>query len=114
MQTVLIVIHLMVVLSLIGVVLIQRSEGGGLGIGGNSGGSGGFVTSLGLTIMAGWGRSPPALLNQTGPAGPAVPQSGTSILDQIRPSAPATSAPTQGAPAAPAPAPTSPQVPQSQ
>lgn len=137
MQTVLIVIHLMVVLALIGVVLIQRSEGGGLGIGGNSGGSGGFfsargsanlltrvtailaavffVTSLGLTIMAGWGRSPPALLNQTGPAGPAVPQSGTSILDQIRPSAPATPAP--GAPAAPAPAapaPTSPQVPQSQ
>ena len=32
METVLIVIHLMVVLALVGVVLLQRSEGGGLGI----------------------------------------------------------------------------------
>lgn len=37
MQTILLVIYLMVVLALIGVVLIQRSEGGGLGIGGGSG-----------------------------------------------------------------------------
>ncbi len=37
MQTVLIVIHLMIVLALVGIVLIQRSEGGGLGIGGGSG-----------------------------------------------------------------------------
>ncbi len=33
METVLIVVHLMVVLALVGVVLMQRSEGGGLGIG---------------------------------------------------------------------------------
>jgi len=37
MQTVLLVIYLMIVVALIGVVLIQRSEGGGLGIGGGSG-----------------------------------------------------------------------------
>lgn len=37
MQTILLVIYLMVVVALIGVVLIQRSEGGGLGIGGGSG-----------------------------------------------------------------------------
>lgn len=37
MQTVLLVIYLMVVVALIGIVLIQRSEGGGLGIGGGSG-----------------------------------------------------------------------------
>ena len=43
MQTVLIVIHLMVVLALVGVVLLQRSEGGGLGIGGGSG----FMTARG-------------------------------------------------------------------
>lgn len=132
MQTVLIVIHLMVVLALIGVVLIQRSEGGGLGIGGGGGGGGGFftargtanvltratailaaiffVTSLALTVVAGWGRTPPALLNQPGvPAGPAVPQSGGTILDQIRPQAPAPQAPASNipvpqAPAAPAPA----------
>ncbi|WP_297322734.1 preprotein translocase subunit SecG [uncultured Bartonella sp.] len=43
MQTVLIVIHLLVVIALVGVVLIQRSEGGGLGIGGGSG----FMTARG-------------------------------------------------------------------
>lgn len=121
MQTVLIVIHLMVVLALIGVVLIQRSEGGGLGIGG--GGGGGFftargtanvltratailaalffITSLSLTVLAGWGRTPPALLNQpaAAPGAPAAPPgAGGTILDQIRP---------------PAAAPTGPQVPQS-
>lgn len=43
MQTVLIVVHLMIVLALVGVVLLQRSEGGGLGIGGGSG----FMTARG-------------------------------------------------------------------
>lgn len=47
MQTVLIVVHLIIVLSLIGVVLLQRSEGGlGLG-GGGSGGVAGFMTGRG-------------------------------------------------------------------
>ena len=45
METVLIVIHLMVVLALVGVVLLQRSEGGGLGIGGGSG----FMTARGAS-----------------------------------------------------------------
>jgi len=45
MATVIIVIHLMVVLAMIGVVLLQRSEGGALGIGG--GGGGGFMTRRG-------------------------------------------------------------------
>jgi preprotein translocase subunit SecG len=45
METVLIVIHLMVVLALVGVVLLQRSEGGALGIGG--GGGGGFMSARG-------------------------------------------------------------------
>ena len=43
MQTVLVVIHLMVVVALVAVVLLQRSEGGALGIGG----SGGFMTGRG-------------------------------------------------------------------
>ena len=34
METVIIVIHLMVIVALIAVVLLQRSEGGALGIGG--------------------------------------------------------------------------------
>lgn len=41
MTTVVIVIHLMVVLAMIGLILLQRSEGGALGIGG---GQGGFMT----------------------------------------------------------------------
>ena len=49
MQTVIIVIHLMLVLGLIGVVLLQRSEGGGLGVGG--GGGGGFMSSRGTTNL---------------------------------------------------------------
>jgi preprotein translocase subunit SecG len=36
MQNVVLVIHLILALSLIGVVLLQRSEGGGLGIGGGA------------------------------------------------------------------------------
>ncbi len=44
MTTVLIVIHLMVVLAMIGLVLLQRSEGGALGVGG---GAGGFMTGRG-------------------------------------------------------------------
>jgi preprotein translocase subunit SecG len=49
MQTVVIIIHLIIVLALIGVVLLQRSEGGlGLG-GGGSGGVSGFMTGRGQT-----------------------------------------------------------------
>jgi preprotein translocase subunit SecG len=73
MQTVLLVLHLLIALALIGVVLLQRSEGGALGIGGG-GGAGSlfsargvgntltrttailavifFITSIGLTILA--------------------------------------------------------------
>lgn len=38
MQNVVLIVHLFLALGLIGVVLLQRSEGGGLGIGGGSGG----------------------------------------------------------------------------
>jgi preprotein translocase subunit SecG len=37
MQTVLLLVHLIVALCLIGIVLLQRSEGGGLGMGGGGG-----------------------------------------------------------------------------
>lgn len=45
METVILVIHLIVALSLIGVVLLQRSEGGALGIGGGGGGGAGSLFS---------------------------------------------------------------------
>src|SRR5471030_3212084 len=91
MQHVIIVIHLMLVLALIGV-LLQRSEGGGLGIG--SSGGGGFMSSRGtanvltratailaglffatsliLSILAGFNRKPTSIV-PGGLSGPVVP-----------------------------------------
>jgi preprotein translocase subunit SecG len=42
MTTVLLIIHLLLAIALVGIVLMQRSEGGALGMGG--GGMGGFMT----------------------------------------------------------------------
>jgi preprotein translocase subunit SecG len=133
MITVVIVIHLMVVLAMIGFVLLQKSEGGGLGIGGGGGfmTSRGttnvltrttailagifFITSLSLSVIAGIDRKPRTIV----PAGTAVPGAPTApgappplgqgggVLDQLGGGAQAP------APAAPA-APTGPQVPRSQ
>ncbi|TIW69687.1 MAG: preprotein translocase subunit SecG, partial [Mesorhizobium sp.] len=82
METVLIVIHLMVVLALVGVVLLQRSEGGGLGIGGGSGfmtargaanaltratailAAAFFATSLTLSLVARYGEKPIDILDR--------------------------------------------------
>ena len=50
MSTVLLIIHLFVTLALIGVVLIQRSEGGGLGIG-TSQGMGAFMSGRGTANL---------------------------------------------------------------
>jgi preprotein translocase subunit SecG len=50
MFTVLLVVHVLVTLALIGVVLIQRSEGGGLGIGGAQG-MGSFMTGRGTANL---------------------------------------------------------------
>ncbi len=132
MQTVIIVIHLMVVLAMIGAVLLQKSEGGGLGIGSTGGfmtnrGTANvltratailaavfFATSLILSILASVERKPASILVAPGSSPPAGSQSpgapaspGGSLLDQFqqRPSAPATP---------PASAPTTPQAPRSQ
>jgi preprotein translocase subunit SecG len=97
MQTVLIVIHLMIVLALVGVVLIQRSEGGGLGIGGGSGfmsarGTANaltrttailatlfFLTSLGLGILTRYEGRPGDILDRI----PATSGQGNGILDSL-------------------------------
>ncbi|TGT75953.1 preprotein translocase subunit SecG [bacterium M00.F.Ca.ET.159.01.1.1] len=96
METVLIVIHLMVVLALVGVVLLQRSEGGGLGIGGGSGfmtargaanaltratailAAAFFVTSLALSIIARYGEKPIDILDR-----PATSNQGSGVLNQL-------------------------------
>jgi len=118
MQQVVIVIHLMLVVALIGVVLLQRSEGGGLGIGS----TGGFMTSRGtanvltratailaalffatsllLSILAGFNRKPTSIIGgstpaQSLPGAPSAPSSspeGGGLLKQLQ----------QGAPSAPA------------
>ena len=83
MTTVVIVIHLMVVLAMIGLILLQRSEGGALGIGGGQGAfmtgrSAGnvlshttaylaiafFVTSLGLAFIAKYQSRPSDILER--------------------------------------------------
>jgi len=91
MQAVLIVIQLLVSVALIGTVLLQRSEGGALGMGGGGSGLGGFfsprgaadtltrttailailffVTSLGLTLLALHGH-PQGTIIDSAPAGP--------------------------------------------
>src|SRR5256714_14371338 len=91
MQTVIIVVHLMIVTAMIGLVLLQKSEGGGLGMGGGGGGfltSRGtsnvltrttailaaifFATSLVLSILAGWDRKPHSILqDSSSPSAPA-------------------------------------------
>lgn len=104
MQTVLIVIHLMIVLALVGVVLIQRSEGGGLGIGGGSGfmsarGTANvltrttailatlfFITSLGLTLLARYEAKPTDILDRIQQT---QPQGGGNVLDQLPGAVPA-------------------------
>lgn len=55
METVILVVHLILALCLIGVVLLQRSEGGGLGMGS---GGGGVVSARGAATALGkltWG-----------------------------------------------------------
>lgn len=118
MQTVLLVIYLMVVLALIGVVLIQRSEGGGLGIGGGSGfmsarGTANaltrttailatlfFVLALGMGVLSRFEAKPTDILDK-------IPQGAgqNGVLDSLggaKGTTPATPANGTTAPAAPA------------
>ena len=117
MKAVLLIIHLFVALGLVGLVLVQRSEGGALGIGGGGGGfmsgrgaanlltrmtavlaAAFFATSILLTVLARPGGAPASIVNPGGsgqgtPAGDSLPKL---------------------APLAPPPAPSGPQVPQPQ
>ena len=102
MENVILTVHLILALLLIGVVLLQRSEGGGLGMGGGGNGAmsargaatgltkltwlfaiGFIITSITLTILATRGTD----------AG--------SVVDRVVTDAPATGAPAADAPATP-------------
>jgi preprotein translocase subunit SecG len=109
METVLIVIHLMIVVALAAVVLLQRSEGGALGIGGGGGFMTGrgqanalsratsilgalfFITSMSLTILANVSRAPTSVLDSVSPQvpqgsgqAPGQAPAGGSLLDQLQ------------------------------
>ncbi|MGB8274305.1 MAG: preprotein translocase subunit SecG, partial [Alphaproteobacteria bacterium] len=95
MIAVILVIHIMLAVALVATVLLQRSEGGGLGIGGGGGMSGlmtgratanlltratailaalFMLTSITLAIFAGQGRKPTSILQEAAPvSAPAVP-----------------------------------------
>ena len=102
METLVLTIHILIALGLVGSVLLQRSEGGGLGIGGGGGGGGGgfmtargtanlmtrvtavlaacfFATSIILAIMAGAGTESASIVDEViketpaPAAGPTVP-----------------------------------------
>lgn len=109
MATVLLVIHLLIAAALVGVVLLQRSEGGALGIGG-SGGAGGFmtgrgtanmltrvtaglaaaffVTSIGLTLLAQQGRRAPSPLDRPAAGAPATPGQASTPAKSDSPTEP--------------------------
>ncbi|MBI4920180.1 MAG: preprotein translocase subunit SecG [Devosia nanyangense] len=99
MENVLLVAYLLIVLALIAVILLQRSEGGGLGMGGNAGGlmtvrgsanlltrTTGilaalfFATAIGLTILSQLNRGTDVILDQaTVPTG----TQPTTVLDAL-------------------------------
>ena len=115
------VVHVLIAIALIGVVLLQKSEGGALGMGG--GGMSGFMTgrstanlltrttailaalffatSILLVILSNTGRAPTSIIDQGGPL------QGSPLT----PGAPALPASPIPAPAAPSPAPASPAAP---
>lgn len=130
MQTVLIVIHLLIVLALIVTVLLQRSEGGlGLG-GGSSGGVSGFMTGRGqanaltratailatlffatsitLAIMAHHSNAPRSILDGSGTPQPGAqqeqkePQNADGLLNTLREQGGQQQGAGNAAPAAPA------------
>ena len=51
MNSIVLVIHLILAIALVGAVLLQKSEGGALGMGGGGGGMGGFMTGRGAADL---------------------------------------------------------------
>jgi preprotein translocase subunit SecG len=126
MENVVLIIHLLLALSLIGVVLLQRSEGGGLGMGGGGAMTGraaatalgkvtwglaiAFIcTSIALTVIAARDAGGGSVIDTAGlpvtdPAAPAAPAPATPDLgtDLLPPPAvPATDPATDPAPLVP-------------
>jgi preprotein translocase subunit SecG len=110
MITIIVSIHLILAVALIGVVLLQKSEGGALGMGG--GGMSGFmtgrstanlltrttavlvglffVTSIGLAVLASHQRAPRSVVDQPGTSGPVSPAPPTAPAAPAEPNVPLT------------------------
>ena len=126
MQTVVIVIHLMIVAAMIGVVLLQKSEGGGLGMGGGAGfmssrgtanlltrttavlAVGFFITSLFLSWLASYDKKPSSIIAPTsqsapasGGATPVQPPTSGGLLDSLKKADEQQNRPAPAAPEAP-------------
>lgn len=101
MENVVLVIHLLLALSLIGVVLLQRNEGGGLGMGGGNTATGRapqtalgkvtwglaiafIITSIALTIIAAENSAGSSVVDRIvdapAPASPTLPDLGEGSL----------------------------------
>jgi preprotein translocase subunit SecG len=104
MATALLVLHLMIATALVGVVLLQRSEGGALGMGG--GGAGGFLTGRGTAnLLTRTTAALAAAFFTTSILLTLLAQSSApsgSILDKVTQPAAPSSTPAPGQPAAPA------------
>jgi preprotein translocase subunit SecG len=107
----LLAVHILIAISLVGVILLQKSEGGALGMGG--GGMSGFMTgrstanlltrvtavlaaafmttSILLVVLHNRDRAPRSIIDQGAPASPtapAAPQPPTPPAEPAQPSAP--------------------------
>ena len=113
MENIVLSIHLILTLSLIGSVLLQRSEGGGLGMGGGDGATAGrskanamtkltwmlatgfLITSITLTVIAAKNAGEGSVLDRLGLDGPAATTTLTPDLGDVILTPPsATDAPT--------------------
>lgn len=100
METVVLTVHLILALLLVGVVLLQRSEGGGLGMGGGGGVMTGRQAANALTKMT-WLLAAGFLVTSVTLTVLAAQKAGeSSVLDRFAP-APASETPAADAPALP-------------
>ncbi len=114
MENVVLIVHLILALGLIGVVLLQRSEGGGLGMGGGGGANSGrppatamskvtwvlgaafVVTSITLTIVSAQKSAGSSVLDRLSATPPALNQNDAPALpdgDNLLPPAQGDNAP---------------------
>src|SRR6516164_2095783 len=109
----LLVIHILIAISLVGVILLQKSEGGALGMGG--GGLSGFmtgrstanlltrttailavlfmVTSLSLVWFSNRDRAPRSIIEEGAPPAPAAPVAPVAPAPQTPPAEPSQPSP---------------------